>query len=646
MLGDFISQFNSTSNFRRRLQGTARKEVFTFRWNFRYIFILFLIVFGYYGWGTTSGLSNILDFSNILTTLAIFFSSIILYLKRQDFNSRFQKSIKIDLSFLVKTLGFLAFAICMNYKFLQTSLSVDELAYAWSSQAQSYVFLFKIAPLLPINLLSLNSGLILQALSILLFAIGFLFIRAILKIRSDIHFLLITLGAISLMRLAVQYIGGANGPNSPLANVWYFLASTIFGPHNSTYRFSSLFIFCLLASYLFGCITGETWIKKSFALLTSLLLFSIPLVNSMSAMLEIATWTFIVSVVVFVDLIKNEFKISDRILILLAITYYLRVTIITILVTTLVCVALSKRKNMLEDRWRFIYPICIVFPGLAPVVVGRLMGKLSSDGNFALDLKVNAQNSLNGIILSASSWYLLIVVISTIILFGNNASRKFILLLIFFDVIVFFGLNSTALTHSSKYIIEYLFPLVIIIGFWPDLMNLRGNKLFLYMLIFTLLAVNAYGFNAKSEVLQSFSRVYDPVHASIDSAYAVVPFSPFAYREAFMFIKNKNLQPCFNAGAVYSSFPEILEGLSLEQVVRNKQIRADFLRVQSRLNENWTTISYQSIHESGIGCVILGAVDDQGTVVQELRTKGWKIDGKFQDPDYGTLVYVMTVNKK
>ena len=641
-----LLKLKSISFVRKNLQTQPRKAVFTVSWNFRYTLILFLLVFGYYGWGTTSGLLDSFSLSNFSTTVAAILASIFFYVRRSDFNSRFQALIQIDLSFFMTAFVFLILGIFINHASLQTSLTVDEVAYAWGSQLQSYVTVFKFAPFLPTEVLLLNSALLLQVVSIMIFFVGFLLIRILLGIRSDFSFLIIILTLIVFMRLGVQYLGGNSGPNSPLANIWYFTVSTFVGLHNLSYRMGSLAIFCFLAAYIFRQIAQESWVSKLVALLTSLLLFSIPLVSSMSSMLEIATWTFIVSVVVFIDLIKNEFKISDRVLILLAITYYLRVNIVTILAAVLVSLAISDRKNMLQDKWKFIYPICIVLPGLVPAVVGRLIGKLSSDGNLAVDLKVNAQNSLNGMILSASSWYLLIVIISITILICKNSSRKYILLLIFFDVFVFFGLNSTSLTHSSKYIIEYLFPLVVIIGFWPDLMNLKSNKLFLNVLIFTLFAVNAYGFNAKSEVLKSFGRVYDSVHGAIGSAYAVVPFTPFAYRQAFIFIKNENLEPCFNAGAVYSTFPEILEGLSFEQVVRNKQIRTDFLRVQSVLNEDWTTISYQSIHESGIECVILGAVENQGSAVEELITNGWKIVGKFQDPDYGTLVYIMIVDKK
>ena len=638
-------EFKLISFIQKNLQTQAKKIVFTVGWNFRYTLILFFLVFGYYGWGTTSGLSNILSVSNSITTLALILCSIFFYLKRQDFNSHFQGSIRVDFGFFMTAFAFLLFGIFINYTFFQRSLTVDETAYAWGSQLQSHTIVLKIAPFLPLEVLSFNSGLLLQMVSILIFFFGFLFFRILLRIRSDLSFLLITLIATLIIRIGIQYLGGFNGPNSPLANVWYFITSTFLGLRNITYRFSSLTIFCLLASYLYRRIAGEAWVSKFIALLTPLLLFSIPLVNNMSLIVEISTWTFIVSVVVFVELIKNQFKISERVLIFLAITYYLRVTIITIFATILVHTVLSDGRRILQDKWRYIYSICIMLPGLAPVITGRLAERVSTSGNLFTDFKVSAQKSLNAVILSQSSWYLPILIASIIILISKKTSRKYILLLIFFDTVVFLGLNSPTLTNQSKYIIEYLFPLVFIIGFWPNLINLKNTKFVSCGLVVALLAINIYGFNAKHEVANSFSKVYDPMHGAIGS-YSVIPFSPFAYREAFEFIKNRNLEPCFNAGVVYSSFPEILEGLSLAQVVHSSQIRSDFLAVQARMNEDWTTISYQSILDSKIDCVILGAVQNQGAAVQELEVNGWGLVAKFKDTTYGTVVYIMTAGKK
>ena len=174
---------------------------------------------------------------------------------------------------------------------------------------------------------------------------------------------------------------------------------------------------------------------------------------------------------------------------------------------------------------------------------------------------------------------------------------------------------------------------------------MKNTRLVSCGLVVALLGINIYGLDAKHEVINSFNKLYDPVYGAIDSK-GVIPFIPFPYREAFEFVKDQDLEPCFNAGVVYSSFPEILEGLSLAQVVYNRQIRHDFLVVQAGMDEEWTTVSYQSILDARIDCVILGAVQNQGAAVQELEINGWKVVAKFEDMTYSTLVYIMTAGKK
>ena len=644
LFNEIFSKF--TNSFSKILENLFNKKAFSLNWSFRYTLILFMIVFGYYGWGTTLGLANIFDLSNVLTSLILISSSILLYLRKEDFDSYFQKPLIIDFRILISTLSFLVFGILINHKYLFNSLTVDETAYAWFSQLQTYVITLKIAPLLPSQILEINSSYILQAISLCILLIGAIFLRLLSLIRSDLGFLIIVIGLTFVLRGGVQYVGGANGPNSPLSSFWYFTTSTLFGLHNSTYRFLSLMIFCCLSAYLYRRIKGESATSKFIALLTSLLLFSIPLVSSMSFVLEIANWTFIASVVLFVELAKNNFHIDEKILILLGISYYLRVNIITLIIAVFLCSLFAASSNLLKDKWKYIYPLSIILPGLSPVIIGRLTERLDGIRNPPLDLSINYHNSLSALINSGSSWYLVVVISSIIILLFKRASRNYILLLMVLDVVVFLGLNTPSLTISSKYIIEYFFPLVFVLGLWPMLMGFENRRVFVNGVLIVLLAVNAYGFAAKSQIPQTFSSLYNSTSGLTDSATSVIPYTPLAYKEAFQFVHKQKLQPCFNAGIVYSAFPEILEGLPLSQIMINRGIRKDFLGAQARIGEDWTTISYESIVASNIKCVILGAVGNQLGVIQELKQKNWRVLGEFPDKNYRTMVYIMSERAK
>jgi hypothetical protein len=635
-----------TNRISKVLQKSENTTAFSLNWSYRYTLLVFMFVFGYYGWGTTSGITNLLDLPNILTIFVLIFSSVLLHLRKEDFNSYFQNPIKISFGFLTTALSFFLFGIIINYKFLFNSLTVDETAYAWFSQLQTYVITLKIAPLLPTHILEINSAYIMQGISISILLTGLMLLRFLVKIRSDFKFLIIALSLTFLLRGVVQYSGGANGPNSPLSSLWYFTTSTIFGLHNPTYRFSSLAVFCCLSAYLYWRIRGDSLSSKINALLTSLLLFSIPLVSTMSFIVEIANWTFVTSVVLFVELARNRFLIDKKVLILLAIAYYFRVNVITLIITVLLCALLAGYSDFLRDKWKYIYPFCIILPGLVPVIIGRLTDRLTGVGNLGADISANYRNSISALFLSGSSWYLVVAISSITILLLRYASRKYILFLIAVDIIVFLVLNTPVLTLSSKYIIEYFFPFIFVLGLWPMLLGLENRKIFIIGVLITLLTVNAYGFHSKSKIPIRFSNVYNSVNGANGSVTSVIPYSPLANKEAFQFVHKVKLQPCFNAGVVYSSFPEILEGLPLSQIVTNKQIRNDFLEVQSRIGEDWTTISYESILASNIKCVILGAVSNQLAVVQELKQNNWSVLGMFPDKNYDTVVYVMSEGKK
>ena len=616
-----------------------------FNWGFRHTCLLFLIVFGFYGWGTTSGLSHVLDKSNLLTTITLIFCSFFLFLRRFHFDSLFKKPIRIDFGFLLTSLTFLALGILLNMHSLTRPLTVDEAAYSWFSQLHAYVLVLKIAPYLPNLIIGQNSGIILHLLSFLMIVAGGGLLIFLFKIQKDTNFFASMLFITLMLRMAVQYFGGTNGPNSPLPSLWYFVTSSFFGPYNVTYRLSSLLLFCFLAAYLYRQLSSVLLSNRLIAFLTTLMLFSIPLVSAMSIIIEIANWSFFISVILFVELIRNNFRVNEIALIILALSFYLRVNVITLLLTLFLYLIITNFREMISERWRYVYPLCIILPGLVPVATGRLMSRLSSEESFFTIVRRNLHNSFDALSLSGGSWYLVLAVGSLFLLILKRQSRKFILLLLFFDFIVFIGLNSPSLTTSSKYIIEYFYPVVMIFGFLVSFENFRQKKFFIHGAVFALLMVNIYGLHAKSQIPDTFAKVYDPVQGAISSAYSVIPFTPFPYIEAFRFVEKEKLNPCFNSGVVYSVFPEILEGLPLSEVADNYQIRQVFLQNQVDTGEVWTTLSHDSLVKSGISCVIVGAVEDQGIVVKNLETSGWAVAANFIDRTYGTRVFIMTNSK-
>ena len=140
-------------------------------------------------------------------------------------------------------------------------------------------------------------------------------------------------------------------------------------------------------------------------------------------------------------------------------------------------------------------------------------------------------------------------------------------------MVLFLGLNDPEVSGSSKYLIEYLFPLVMLIGAWPKILIYKTNRSIRNFVLVALIAVNLIGFYEKSDVRESFKSIYEPSSKAISSGYAALPFVPFAYAEAFKFVSAKDLWPCLNVGVVYSGFPDIIEGLSVSRIIKNQNYR-------------------------------------------------------------------------
>jgi hypothetical protein len=600
-----------------------------------------MIVFGYYGWGTTNGINNLLDASNVLTCLLVLLSSIFLYKRRMDFNSHFQKPISIELGMVLTVLGFTLLGTIINYASKSRSLTVDELSFAWLSQLHSYVLSSRLFEYLPPGFLTINSRFLVQFLALIILVSGIMLWKKLTKIQSDLIVLIISLSLTFGMRLGVQFFGGHNPPNSPLPSIWYFLSTTIFGITNFTYRISTLLVFAILATYIFRQISVISKQSKFIAFATSLLLFSTPLVDSMSTLVEIANWSFIVAVVFLYHLVANRFVFTEKILILLAVAFYLRINIISLLVSALLYIFLTRDKDGPVIRWKILYPLWIILPGSATILTGRFAEKARQHKYFLVDLQENLQNALDALFYSGSFLYLLLGLISSILLILNKSFRAFIGFLILTNMVLFLGLNDPEVSGSSKYLIEYLFPLVMLIGIWPKILILKTNRSIRNFVLVALIAVNLFGFYEKSDVRESFKSIYEPSSKAISSGYAALPFVPFAYAEAFKFVSAKDLWPCLNVGVVYSGFPDIIEGLSVSRIIKNQTYRNSYSAALSESNAKWDDVSYQTVQEAGIDCLILGAVENQLGAVKEFESNGWEVQERFIDSNFGTTVFLL-----
>jgi len=635
---NLIARMNSLGSF-LRIQNSRLGRTFIVRWNYKSEYILLFFVFGYFGWGTTNGLVSFFSVPNLLTSITLGLSLAIIF-RRRHRNVHLIR-VHINLGMIVAFVGFLGLGITVNLRMLTNSLTLDEVAYAWASQLQSYVIALKLSSFLPAYLQEFNSRLVLQFISIILLGCIVIAITLLLRLKSDLLFMVVAVIATFTFRLIVQFLGGTNSPNSPLSSLWYFTTSSLFGINHLTFRLSSSALFAALATFVLYSYAKLNRPSLSVGILAAFLIYTTPLLINMSISVEIATWTFILTAIVLLKLAENNFVFTNNILLLIAVGYYLRVNIIILMVTSFLCILLSSRNSTKEEFSRIFHYVILILPGLVPVLTGRFANKISNEGFNVNDVLKNLGNTYTAIEQSGSTLYLFVGVLLITFMLIKKKSRLFGAVWFFLNMLFFLVLNSSGLTLQSKYIIEYLFPLVVTVGSWFSFKQNCFGTFLKKTFITALILINIAGVFLSNRVLDNFRNTYDLMHGAVGETYSSLPFLPLPYRETFSYLKDRDIKGCFNSGIVYSSFPEVLEGLSLAEVSKQRDVRSNFLAAQSKIGESWSTLSSESLGLAQIDCVILGSIDSQGFISDKLSSEGWTLIARFRDAKYGTSVDVL-----
>ena len=628
----------------KKIHNFGTKNIFVIKWNHRSVLVLFFFTFGFYGWGTTPGFNSITSFTNLSTIFTLFISSMIVFLQRNRFNAYFQGSFSIEVPHLLTVVLFLIIGVAFNIKSLSRSLTVDESAHAWSSQLHAYVLASKIESLYPSLLGNIDSRYVLQSLSFLMLIMLTLFFLLLSRLKTELGFYLSLALSTLAARLLIQSGGGIDWPNSPFGHFWHFLFSSTFGITNTTFRVSNLLLFAIIATIAYFYISDRSILGKFSGFLSGLLVYTVPLLNSLSTSLEIASWSLLFTLICFGSLLRNNFTFSFNLLFLISIGFYFRVNLIALFVALLVCIFVFKRDHIIENKWGLLLPVLIILPGLCPILFSRLLGKLDTQGSSLSVIRSNFENTIGSVLNSGSSLYLILFLVSVLAFFSRLKSSLFLLLYLSLQGFLFLVLNSPLVSGSSKYLVEFFFPLVLIIGMLPAL-SIRVKVLPVLPIVFALLVVfTPYGLFKSQGIPNTFKTVYDPSKDAISSGFGVIPYTPFPYKEVFRFIGQRNLPLCLNAGVVYSELPRVLTGSTYSQVSSSIKLRLTFLEAQKNLDEDWRTVSNSSLSRAKIECVILGAVDQPMRIQKELLERGWLTTAIFVDNTFGTKVYLM--NKK
>ena len=609
--------------------------------DFRLVLMINFLVFGFYGWGTTKGLSIFEDSTNLFVTLALVTTSTIIYLTRESFSKYYPHPITLKLQYLILPVVLISINLIVNKTYITRSLTTDELAYSWVAQSQAYVILINLIKVSPYSVSNLTSSVLLHIISVLILVSLLLYMLALNKIKRDSIFFIVILLTTLLAREAVKQFGGNPSPNSPLSSIWYFLFSCIFGSQNFTFRLATISAFAFFFAYILTSSSVLSLNHRLNLFLVSLLHITIPFISHMSAIVEIANWNFLISVYVITYLLKSNFHVRPSLLIFLAIAFYVRVNTISLFISVLVIALIQSRKLGIEVKTSNLYSGLVIFPGLVYVLLSRFKGRVLSEGNFLNELQLNINNTTETIVSSRSIPYFILALLFTGVLLKNRVSAIFIAVYHLVNVVLYLCLNTVTLSSLSKYQIEFLFPSALGFLLYIVIRQTFYTKKQSVLVALLLVLLNSVAITDRDNLTNSYKRYYHS-DSLAGSAFKVLTYEPHKYQESFKYLEARDILLCFNAGATYSVFPEIMSGQRLKTVLNNKEIRSEILKIQTDSGESWTTISDKTLTAAKVDCVILGAVDYQGEVVKSLVRNRWKIVKTFSDNLFGTQTFILT----
>jgi hypothetical protein len=617
------------------------RDLLTAKIDHRYIVTGFWIVFGVYGWGTFDASSNIFSQNDLVVSASILLTILSLHFFRFKINE-YLPTIRISPRLISSFCLFFSIATILNVNFLNYDLTGDELFYARQSQIHSLELISALRREIPSFLLDINSKYVFQFVSLILLLIAAIYVKLIFKVRSDSIFVGISLISLLVTRQLIQEFNPNNHVLSPLPSVWYFFTSTVFGYHTIIYRVSTLTLYALLATALYKWYKGSSPVSKIVTGLTALLLITVPLVSQMSISVEPANWTFLVIVFFLLVLIRNEYRISETSILLVSASFYLRMNVGFLLAAALLTHLIQSRRAHGRVGSIYFISILIVLPGMVFTYINRISVRISSENNFLEAVTSNLTNTLVTTQKASGLTYLVFSILSAFFLIAMSRSRLFAFFYLLFAFLLFQVLQFPNLSSYVKYSAEYLYPLVIIFPLLIFSSISKRKHAVNFLLIPGLLFVNIFGVTLRSEISSTYKQVnLNQSESGLFELGGVMPFAPFPYKDVFSAINASNRSGCLNSGAVYGVFPEIQSGYTLKEVLLSSDVRDRFLKVQSDLGDPTTSLTLSAVKEANLDCVLVGLVESQATVVENLVAKGWKIIRVSKDVNFGTRVYLL-----
>ena len=616
-----------------------------------------LIVFGFYGWGTST-ISAIMSIPSILINVSIFLVFFLFFAFGNRYSTLLRENLVIKSRQIYTVFGILTLLCFINVDWIFRTLTGDEVAYALQSQIQSYVVIKKFLTFLP-QLDSLPFRLLIQIFSAALLVLFFLTMRMMAKIKNTRYFVLLCFIGTLILRIATLSQGGFYGSNPPGASFYYLIGSTILSPTNLSYRILSLLLVSLFITTLYEYLKKISTLPEHTRVLILLFIISFPIFRHMGLTVEISIWAFYFSSIILLQLYRSGGIASYQQIFMVSIATTFRFPLMAILVPMVVTNIFStrrSRKNGDKDATYgpSILGMLVCFPGLIFVSSTRLVERFGGTSLTAQQFSSqstevgNTTSEIFSTLLITTNKLAWLISVIGVVLYvrKSRVNSVFLLAYLLIQYTLYFVMNNGDLAYSSKYIIEWFGPLLVlgVIGLISSLEAKRTTGILIVVGLTLLVITNVMDYNKIPNKFVKNSS--DFRSGSIDGTgeiYRVLTSVPFPYGVAFNELsKQKELSHCLNVGIVYGVYPQIMAGYSGKDVLTSLETDHKYLAAQERIHESGVTSSAKSIGLSGSNCVIVGFVYGQASIVSDLLANSWRIQKKFTDDAYQTNVFILT----
>ena len=491
------------------------------------------------------------------------------------------------------------------------------------------------------------------------------------KMSSDSYRLSIILILLIAMRVFISLLGGnMYYPHPPLSSLFPLIFGSVFGVSDLIFKLSyflpyTAFIFILYKQ-----------LAKTFDNVTSYLFClafaTVPIFWFLGSVVEMSLWSVMCFSIVVLKLVSDEIPNYLKLIILVIIFSFFRMTAILSLVPILVHYLLSgnyrsDHKDLFGNFLHLTLPIIAFLPFLGFVLFYSTHYIPYQDSSGVAML---IQALFNGEILSFAAksfrYHWLVLVILPFLLPSFRGVKASLMI---FAIILLVAYYSTppSFWGIPKYQVEYILPFALT-GTWLLLqifskfgLMLIGKIVVLALLITNVLFIinfpaNCINHNPLKTTEDSSEYMIGPpvfiagrkdslnrVLFNAGQGCNIITSDPFNVKDAYQFVLDLQEESFVYApGVHYGVLPQVMSGFDTKSIralsaIKNNQ--------DSKMRQNgifWTSGDASIINsDPKIHLVILDVVSSKDKIVNDLIQLGWSVIGEFKNTRFGTSVLVL-----